>query len=303
MELIKKYDGAVFYVDILGMSALTNNQLSLTDQDYSHWLDKYKKDYTNQYLASAILTEFRQILMALYDEFKPVTIAQLSDCAFAWSKNIRDVVLFASNFMHRSIYSGLLCRAGMAFGEIIETNQKHKLRFIVGKAVTDAANLEKIAKGARVLITENFAHSLWEFDREFSKYTLPLFQPFTNPLDYSVYDEFKWYLCPALHRDVNNLNVLKFQEKLHLTKQRLKIANQIRCSPVFNWNTRSPSGLGQLKASISFISENYLLGISHNFGWDDVIPKRGFDVVENINSTIENDGDYRLIEEPQMGYT
>src|SRR3569833_609009 len=140
MELIMRDMGEVIFVDILGMSALTNNKISLTNEDYSFWLDQHGKKYTDQYLAASILAEFRQILIELKKNFKFVTVSQLSDCAFVWSKNITAVVLFASQFMNIAISRGLLCRGGMTYGEIIKTNQNHQLgRFIVGKAVTDAA--------------------------------------------------------------------------------------------------------------------------------------------------------------------
>jgi hypothetical protein len=296
MELISKYDGAVFFVDILGMTALTNSKMTLVAEDYSHWLDQHGKEYTDQYLAASILAEFRQILIGLNQTFESVTVSQLSDCAFVWSRNITDIVLFASKFMTTAINRGILCRGGLTYGEIIETNQNHELgRFIVGKAVTDAAKLEGVAKGARVLIDQDFPHSLWEQDKDFAERTIPLFAPFTNPLDYTDYDEFKWYLCPDLSSTVNNLSILSNAEKITLTKSRLKIANQVRCSPKFNWNSKSKEGLIQLKATINFISENSLLEISHNFAWNDAVAKRGNEIVESINRKIDSYKDYRVI--------
>jgi hypothetical protein len=303
MEFISKYDGAVFFVDILGMTALTNNKMTLIDEDYGPWLDQHAKEYTDQYLAASILVEFRQILIELNDNFQTVTVSQLSDCAFIWSKNITDVVLFACKFMTTAIKRGLLCRGGLTFGEIIETNQNHELgRFIVGKAVTDAAKLEGIAKGARVLIDQDFPRRLWENNKGFAERITPLFAPFTNRLDYTDYDEFKWYLCPDLSPDTDDLTRLSDGEKIILTKSRLKIANQVRCSPKFNWNSKSKEGLVQLRATINFIAENYLLDISHNFGWTDVVAKRGEEVVLSINQKIDSYNDYRVIvrlEEPE----
>ena len=116
MELIKKYDGAVFFVDMLGMSALTNNHIALKKEDYSFWLDEHHIKHNPQYLAAALLAKFREILVTLSLRFDNVTISQLSDCAFIWSQNISDVVLFASKFMSTAIYEGLLCRGGMAYG-------------------------------------------------------------------------------------------------------------------------------------------------------------------------------------------
>jgi len=301
MELISKYDGAVFYVDILGMKALTNNKIDLADEDYSHWLDQYRLEHTNQYLAASILAEFRKILINLDNDFEDVTISQLSDCAFVWSKNITNIVLFASKFMTTAITSGILCRGGLTYGEIIETNQNHKLgRFIVGKAVTDAAKLEGVAKGARVLIDIDFPHNLWQYDKKFAEKVIPLFAPFTNPLDYTDYDEFKWYLCPDLSIAVSNLSILKDEEKLNLTKKRLKIANKVRCSPKFNWNGKSNEGLVQLKATINFIAADSLLNVSHNFGWNDVVPKRADATVIKINKLIDEDEDYKFLQEPQQ---
>jgi len=296
MELISKNEGAVFFVDILGMTALTNNRIDLSDNDYSPWLDQYNKDYTDQFLAASILVEFRKILIELDKSFVNVTISQLSDCAFVWSENITDIVLFASNFMTKAVRSGLLCRAGLTYGEIIETNKNHKLgRFIVGKAVTDAAKLEGIPKGARILIDQDFPHHLWEHDKDFAERTIPLFAPFINPLDYTTYDEFKWYLCPDLDRNVKNLSILEPIEKIELTKQRLKIANNIRCSPKFNWNSKSKEGLIQVRASISFISANRLLDIMHNFEWNDVVAKRDEAVVDKLSRKIDSYQDFKLI--------
>jgi len=296
MELISKNEGAVFFVDILGMTALTNNKIDLSKEDYSPWLDQYHLDYTNQFLAASILAQFRKILIELEKIFKNVTISQLSDCAFIWSDNIADIVLFASNFMTKAVRNGLLCRAGLTYGEIIETNQNHKFgRFIVGKAVTDAAKLEGIAKGARVLIDEDFPHHLWERDKDFAERTIPLFAPFVNPLDYSTYDEFKWYLCPDIDRNVKNLSMLEISEKIELTRQRLKIANIIRCSPKYNWNSKSKEGLIQVRASISFISENKLLDILHNFEWKDVVGKRDNATVDRVCNKIDSYQDYKVI--------
>jgi len=300
MELINKYEGAVFFVDILGITALTNSKMNLTDEDYEPWLAKYSIEYSDQFLAASILAEFRDILIRMNDDFKDVTISQLSDCAFVWSKNITDIILFASKFMVDAIRKGILCRAGLTYGEIIETNQEHKLgRFIVGKAVTDAAKLERMSKGARILIDEEFPHNLWEQDKDFAERTIPLFTPFTNPLDYNIYDEFKWYLCPDLTRDINNLSVLSNDEQILLTKKRLKIANQVRCSPKYRWNSKSLEGLVQMRATINFISENKLLNILHNFDWSDVVSKRDDETVSNINRKIDNYHDYRIIVEKE----
>lgn len=293
MELITKYDGAVFFVDLLGMTALTNNLIALENEDYECWLSQYGLEYTNQYLAASLLADFRKILIELNDQFDSVTVSQLSDCAFIWSKNITDIVVFSSQFMTKAINAGLLCRGGLTYGEIIETNQNHELgRFIVGKAVTDAAKLEGIAKGSRVLIDIDFPYNLNEFDPGFAGRTIPLFAPFTNPLDYTEYDEFKWYLYPNLTHNVSNLSIMTFEEKRTLIKQRLKLANKVRCSPKFSWNSKSKEGLVQVKATINFIAENGLLDVFHTFAWESVASKRDEKIVENVNRLIDDNQEY-----------
>jgi len=295
MNQIVKIEGAVFYVDILGMSPLTNNELTLSEDDFNPWLIGYDNEHTNQILAASILATFRSILIDLGPEFQNVTISQLSDCAFAWSENISDILIFSTRFMTSAIRNGILCRSGIAFGEIIETNQNHKLgRFIVGKAVTKAANLEKVTKGARIAIDPDLPSKLWNQDQTFSQNTLPMFNPIINPLDFSELDEFKWYLCPDLELNSPNLTTLNDVQKINLTKQRLKIANQVMCSPKFRWNSRSSHGLVQLKATINFISENNLFGVHHNFEWKTTDHKRSINDVEVVNQLIDRDN-YSLI--------
>lgn len=296
MEFISKNNGAIFFVDILGMSALTNNKINLIDEDYSPWLDQYHKEYTEQFLAASILAEFRNILMDFDEKYPNVTISQLSDCAFVWSENIMELVLFASNFMTTAVRRGLLCRGGLTYGEIIETNQNHNLgRFIVGKAVTDAVKIEGIAKGARVLIDQEFPYHLWKQNKDFAERIIPLFTPFVNPLDYTTYDEFRWYVCPDLDENVKNLSNLSANERIELTKQRLKIANVIRCSPKFNWNSKSKEGLTQIRSSISFIAANKILDVLHNFEWNNEVSNRSADTVIKVGEKVDKYPDYKLI--------
>ncbi|WP_018676229.1 adenylate/guanylate cyclase domain-containing protein [Riemerella columbina] len=160
MEDIKNYEGAVFFVDILGISALTNGAIPLKNEDFKPWLND-RKLYTNQFLGASILTEFRKLLSSIKGKNSKITITQLSDCAFIWSEDILEVLVFCSKFMHQAIKNGILCRGGLAYGEIIETKQPHNLgRFILGDAVTQAAKLESQSKGCRVLINRGLPETL-----------------------------------------------------------------------------------------------------------------------------------------------
>lgn len=295
MELLQNYKGAVFFVDILGISALTNNKISLNEDDFRPWLKDDINKFSNQFLGAAILAEFRKLLLELSRENSNLKITQLSDCAFIWSEQISDVIIFCSKFMHQAIEKGILCRGGLAYGEIIETNQSHKLgRFILGDAVTQAAKLESRSKGCRVLINTELPQELWEQNEDTSNRIYSLFQPFTNSLDYAIYDEFKWYLTPQLdYKNVVDLNFIDFDTKVNYTKKRLILANRLRCSPNFNWNSKTIEGRIQLIASINFLCQNYTMGVLHNFGWEDVVEKRDEQVVKNLNKKVNNYPDYR----------
>lgn len=297
MESIQNYEGGVLFVDILGISALTNGTLKLKKEDFEPWLNDNKNQYKNQFLGAAVLAEFRKILMELDNQYPNITITQLSDCAFIWSRNLTDILIFASNFMHKSVNNGLLCRGGISYGEIIETSQNHRLgRFILGDAVTTAAKLESRSKGCRILISDNIPSKLWEENNDFSNNISEIFQPFTNPIDYSIFDEFKWYLTPVLNHDNNiNLNFASFSEKIAFTKQRLVLGNIVRSSPKFNWNSKNSEGLQQLRASINFLTENKLLNVLHNFDHQDVLSKRDGGFVVRQNDRINNYRDYRRI--------
>ncbi len=298
MQLLNKYQGTVFFVDILGIGALTKNQIKLESSDFDLWLNHHNLEHNNQYLAAALLAEFREILIELQNEFENVKFSQLSDCAFIWSESTTDVIIVAQNFMTRAIKRGILCRGGMSFGEIIETQKDHRIgRFIVGEAVTNAVKLESTSKGARVLIDENLPNQFWREHESFAQKLSPIFSEFTNPLDFNIYDEFKWYLIPHLGLEIGNLETLSKDEKLNYTKERLKLASEVRVSPKFNWNTKSKEGLVQMNATMNILTENNLLGLSHNFDWKNVVTeKRTANIVENLKLIIDAEENYKFIE-------
>lgn len=292
MEFLKRTNGAVFFVDILGFGALTQNQINLDNEDFSVWLDKYHQAYDNQVLAASILAEFRDILDKLNKKNKNVVISQLSDCAFVWSENIKEVIIVANNIMSECINNGIFCRGGLSYGEILETYQNHKLgRFIVGNAVTEAVKLEGIAKGCRILISQEFPRELYKQDEEFSNRIYPLFQHFVNPLDFLIYDEFKWYFAPFMDNKINEIKNLNKKNKAKLTQQRLKLANKIRLAPKFSWNAKSPQGLVHLRASINFMSESKdnVLKIQHEFDWTDVCKTRSDERVNKVEKMINEE--------------
>ena len=292
MNQLRKIKGTVFFVDILGFGALTQNNINLKKEDFSVWLGKYKSSYDNQDLAASILVKFREILLSIDKKFPSITISQLSDCAFIWSTDMKDVIIAANNIMSQCITDGILCRGGLSFGEIIETGlNNHSLgRFILGKAVTNAVKLEWIAKGCRVMINQEFVHDLFSEDETFSSHIYPLFQEFINPLDFEIYDEFKWYFVPFMEKSFSIQN-LSYKDKAKYTNARLKLANNIRLNPLFSWNATNQQGKAHLKSSLNFLSESKdeIFRVSHNFHFIDIYDNRSNKSLQNANKLIDEE--------------
>ena len=75
--------GFVFYVDILGFSALTQGKIQLTEDDFNIWqVSKHFQTSGNQEFAANILIIFRKILANCQSKYPTVNFTQLSDCAF-----------------------------------------------------------------------------------------------------------------------------------------------------------------------------------------------------------------------------
>lgn len=292
MEHLKKIKGTVFFVDILGFGALTQNNINLRKEDFSIWLDADQSTYDNQNLAAGILIKFREILLEINRKFPSITISQLSDCAFIWSTDIKEVIIAANNIMSQCIMDGILCRGGMSFGEIIETREDDDSlgRFILGEAVTNAVKLEGIAKGCRIMVNQEFPHDLFSEDDVFSGHIYSLFQEFINPLDYEIYDEFKWYFVPFMNQNFSIQNI-NHKEKAKHTNARLKLANNIRLNPLFSWNASNQHGRIHLKSSLNFLSESKdkIFNVSHNFNFTDIYDNRSDKSLQNANKLIDEE--------------
>lgn len=60
---LKNLKGFVFYVDMLGFTALTQDKIQLTKDDFNIWqVSKYFQTLGNQKFAANILILFRKIL-------------------------------------------------------------------------------------------------------------------------------------------------------------------------------------------------------------------------------------------------
>lgn len=100
--------GFVFYVDILGFTALTQDKIQLTEDDFNIWqVYKHFQTSGNQEFAANILIIFREILTNCQNKYPKVNFTQLSDCAFVWSENMKDVILSCGIVYRMEFYVGV----------------------------------------------------------------------------------------------------------------------------------------------------------------------------------------------------
>ncbi|MCE0975536.1 hypothetical protein [Pseudomonas putida] len=257
---MRSFQGAVLFVDMLGFSALTRGKLNLGTDEYKPWKIAPKGDFPHQLLAAQILLTFRKALMRTSRTFKAVKVAQLSDCAFLWSEDVGAVVDAGRHLMHEAALTGLLCRGGLAVGDIHEPNKvNHSIgAFIVGDAVTRAATYETMGKGMRVFTDADSASYILERRHD------AIFKPLVNPLVGDTVDEWQWY-APGGSLQAER-NVTKLRSKLNTL---VGCHTMLRYSPKFAWNATTPEGCRQLACSIVAVSDamEWLSGSTGTYGF------------------------------------
>lgn len=241
---MKEYTGAVFFVDILGVGALTQGKIEISDRDFSAHNFSYDSNFSEHQFCAKLLLKFRRILTSATTDVRNVKVAQLSDCAFIWSDDPDIVVNVARDIMWKSVLGGLLCRGGLANGQIVEPDKINtKLgMFICGGAVTDAVRLEGTGKGARVFVKQELVSELKVIPQS-------AFVPRKSLIDFSTIDEFKWYRYP----DLINSPYEKLDKK-SVVLEISKLIAMLRYSPKYIWNASSFLGRVQLASSIDIIS-------------------------------------------------
>ncbi|ARP54245.1 hypothetical protein ALFP_2358 [Alcaligenes faecalis] len=241
---MRSFQGAVLFVDMLGFSALTGGKLTLGDDEYAPWQVESKGEYPHQLLAAKILIKFRKTLMQTSKAFAGVRVAQLSDCAFLWSTDVGLIVSAGRKLMHEAALMGLLCRGGLAFGNIHEPDKSnHSLgAFIVGDAVTRAATYETMGKGMRIFTDIETASRVLE------ACPFESISPLTNPLTGDTVDEWQWYAPNQLLSEQKSLRFRKELERI------VGCHTMLRYSPKFAWNATTPEGRRQIACSIAAVS-------------------------------------------------
>jgi len=243
---MRHYKGGVFFVDVLGVNALTRKRLTLSEANYSaHGLTKSKRQ-TEHYLGAQLLIKFRKILSQIQKKRKRVQVAQLSDCAFLWSSDLLELLNAAREFMWESTRNGLLSRGGIAYGDIIQPDKVNTSvgRFVLGEAATKAVELEKRGKGCRIFCDNDLPCKILDN----SIHRCPPFVCLKNPIDCSIVDEFRWYLFPdEIKKDVT-------LDKETSAVAIMELICMLRHSPQFGWNVASHEGEVQIASSVETLS-------------------------------------------------
>ncbi|WP_426234811.1 hypothetical protein [Pseudomonas sp. TWP3-2] len=264
---MKQYQGAVFFVDMLGVGALTQNLIPLDEQDFNAWRMETSPLPSANLFCGRLLTEFRSCLAKVKGSHRQVKIAQLSDCAYMWSDNVLDVLEAARTFMWGSVSAGLLSRGGLSYGEIVEPDKINRAigQFVLGGAVTRAVGLEKAGKGCRVFIDDGILEHLLNLPG--SPFKNGAVKSLKNPLDGSVVKEFCWYATGGKTADWK-------VEQHEGAKQILRLVTLLQYSPRFFWNEANFHGRIQLACSIDSISEitsDFIGNANYIFKGDDYL--------------------------------
>lgn len=268
---MKEYTGAVFFVDILGIGALTQEKIKISKDDFTAHKFNYEESFSNHQFCAKLLLKFRRILTLSTANIKKIKVAQLSDCAFIWSEDPNMVINVARDIMWRSLTSGILCRGGIARGQIVEPDKiNRKLgMFICGGAVSDAVGLEGSGKGARVFINPDLVP-------EADKIPDTAFTPRKSHIDFKMVDEFKWY---NYQNDISSPHYRPDKEEK--IAGIISLISMLMYSPKYSWNDSSDLGRAQLASSIEIISLE-LNKLNINCEYENLIsqPRKRSDIIQ-----------------------
>jgi len=253
---MKQYKGAVFFVDILGIGSLTRGHIKLSSDDYESHGIKSTRHQNTHFFSAKLLIKFRKVLIELKKN-KNVQVAQLSDCAFIWSEKPIPLIDVAIECMWELTKSGILCRGGIAYGDIVEPDQVNNRlgKFLLGEAATKAVDLERSGKGCRIFSDEALPSKI-SGKKHFS------YEPFVgnkNPNDCLITDELRWYLFP---KGISEHDFINPDKKMSLIKL-MRLVALLHHSPMFRWNAFNRAGEIQLASGIETLSSGASIFTSH----------------------------------------
>lgn len=255
---MREYDGAVAFLDLLGIGRLTRGAIEVRPEDFAAFATPAPSGALPHRFAAHLLTEFRQALLRARARSAEVQFAQLSDSAFLWSRNPLHLTNAARAVMWEITLRGILCRGGLAFGRIVEPEKVNRSlgAFVLGEAATRAVDIERAGKGCRLFSDVDLPSRLignmesWQATGWGEGVWNAPFDKISNPLDGAVVDEFRWYFYPD--------PILMPFDTERIAKRSLigvmKIVSLLQYSPRFRWNCSSMEGLQQLGVSVESVS-------------------------------------------------
>ena len=262
---MKEYEGAVLFVDILGIGELTSgDSIKITQADFEAICVSTNHSISNQTYCAFLLSSFRRTLAGL--NTKGISVSQLSDCAFLWSEQPNLILSSARKLMWKNLRAGVLCRAGLSYGQIVQpdaTNRKIG-HFVCGDAVTRAAHLETRGKGARIFVDTKLPVLSG------LQYTPSEFSALKNASDYQEIDEYRWF---SYHPRSSGAHAKRGAK--NAVNNILNIIGLLRHSPLYRWNASTPSGrlqvgctIERLSVEIQHLDNKYSLDLGPDYYWE-----------------------------------
>lgn len=281
--------GAVCYIDLLGFSYLTtllekkeilknNDEILFEEKQVKNLtvsdlrlLDKYLKNDTVDTQTKPSITvadwayrivdenlrKFHEIIEKQCARYQSSDYSVISDSVFIVDESSDNILCIVANIFRECIKSGILLRAGLAYGSYFCV-RTHLSNFnVYGPTVTRAVNYEKQGKGCRIFTDSEFPRS----SKAFSDTNSQLFFPYKNYKDYSVIDCFEWLMIKDTYvlniSDLSNLNSFHshVQNLIDLINDNIEIICNLCYSPKFEWNLKTKDGIIQLGASIVYLSD------------------------------------------------
>ena len=280
---MREYDGAVLFIDILGIAELTSGKtIKVTKTDFKAIGAPSSSTVSNQTFCAFLLSAFRRNLLSVSQQM--VNASQLSDCAFLWSKDPNLMLCVARELMWKNLRSGILCRAGLSFGQIVEPERTNREigHFVCGDAVTRSVDLERKGKGARVFVdTELPGLSGLEFaPSEFSD--------LKNASDFTEIDEFRWFTYHPIDGSLPDADGAR-----SAVNDILELIGSLRYSPAFRWNASTAAGrlqvgcmIERLGIEIQSLDRAHSLNLGDDYYWSNPY-SHGLNVSRRSNRSLK----------------
>ena len=275
MYKLKESESAVFFVDILGLKALTSLDKPLdllkinTDVFMKYLQDLNLEDNTfdlednysrNMIIASWLLKTFRECIDEVSKRYN-IKNDIFSDCAYLWSPSIKDILFAVTDLMWNLTFKGVYCRGGLSYGKIIENDGNNKNKIVLGEAVSRAYLKESksMGKGCRIFTDRDFVKTASEQAKSESDGLFllsiynELFEGKTLITDYSILDEFLWFSYPNIFLLASKESTNK-NNKIKSVLYRSELIARIMTAETYIWNKENNEGKVHISAGIQTIS-------------------------------------------------